>query len=296
MNGSDELGDLYRKLRRRVSVYSPNSCVEVSLKLPIGLEDELAFHLLVNWAYVLLHEAARIPLAFLTQLPPLRADNSFRREVSRLRNYLVHNLDVRKTRDRKTRDFVQRWFKDACGYGTISSAVHYGDCCSRLAHKLREFLKGAIDACDLLDDPEDGTRLVDDLKDRVDLAWNVERFDQLVVKCAARTGNPGIDLVAFRNRYLEGWRQTLALAKESDRETVVEQQIEADLVAAIGYSLPHHVREGLERVAASPDAVAASLLLLRDAQRVGGMKLPEILDHLSTLQGGSGQGTRRPPN
>ena len=283
MNGSDELGELYGRLRHRVSVHSPNSCVEISLKLPLSLGDELAFHLLVNWAYVLLHEAARIPLAFLTQLPPLRADNSFRREVSGLRTYLVHNLDVRKVRDRRTRDFVHQWFKEACGMHTLGTAAHYRDCCLRLADKLKEVLKGAIDACDLLDDPEDGPRLVDDFKDRVDLAWSPHQFDELVVKCAARTGNPGLDLVAFRSKHLDRWRQTLAQAKVSDREAVVEQQIEADLVAAIGYGLPYDVREGLERVAASPDAVVASLLLLRDAQRVGGMKLPEILVHLSTL-------------
>ena len=282
MNGSDELGDLYGKLQHRISVHSPDSCVEISLKLPLGNGDELAFHLLVNWAYVLLHEAARIPLAFLTRLPPLRADNSFRREVSGLRTYLVHNLDVRKIRDRRTRDFVHRWFRDACGFGVASSAAHYRECCSRLAHKLKEVLKGAIDACDLLDDPEDGPRLVDDLRDRVDLSWNAQRFDEMVVKCAARTGNPGLDLVAFRSRHLEKWRQALAQAKEPDRETVVEQQIEADLVAAIGYALPHDVREGIERVAVSPDAVVASLLLLRDAQRVGGMKLREILVHLGS--------------
>ena len=280
MNGTDELGDLYGKLRHRVSVHSPNSCVEISLKLPMGPGDELAFHLLVNWAYALLYEAARIPLAFLTQLPPLRADNSFRQEVSDLRTYLVHNLDARRARDRRTRDLAQRWFKDACGFRTLGGAAHYRDCCSHLAHKLREVLKGAIDACDLLDDPEDGPRLVEDFKDRVDLAWDPQRFDEIVVRCAARLGNPGLDLVAFRSRRLDKWRQTLALAKQPDRETVVEQQIEADLIEAIGYALPREIREGVERVAASPDAVVASLMLLRDAQRVGRMKLPEILARL----------------
>ena len=276
-----DLSNLYQTLRTRVSIHCPNSCAEISLPLPSNFGDELAFYRLVNWGYVLVQEAAKIPLAFLTNLPPLKADNSFRKEVSRLRTYVAHNLDTKSTRDQKTYAFVHRWFKEACGRGTPDSVAHYGDCCAYLASRLQETLSGAIEACDLLDDPEDGPRLVADLKGRIDLVWEAHRFDPIVAKCAARLGNPGLDLLAIRSRHLEKWRDVLAQADENERERVLEQRIESDLLQVIGDALPLIIRENLQRVAANIHATVAALLLLRDARRIGAMTLPQIIEFVS---------------
>ena len=276
-----DLSNLYQTLRTRVSIHCPNSCAEISLPLPSNFGDELAFYRLVNWGYVLVQEAAKIPLAFLTNLPPLKADNSFRKEVSRLRTYVAHNIDTKSTRDQKTYAFVHRWFKEACGRGTPDSVAHYGDCCAYLASRLQETLSGAIEACDLLDDPEDGPRLVADLKGRIDLVWEAHRFDPIVAKCAARLGNPGLDLLAIRSRRLEKWRDVLAQADENERERVLEQRIESDLLQAIGDALPLIIRENLQRVAANIHATVAALLLLRDARRIGAMTLPQIIEFVS---------------
>lgn len=276
-----DLSNLYQTLRTRVSIYCPNSCAEISLPLPSNFGDELAFYRLVNWGYVLVQEAAKIPLAFLTNLPPLKTDNSFRKEVSRLRTYVAHNLDTKSTRDQETYAFVHRWFKEACGRGTPASVAHYGDCCAYLASRLQEVLNGAIEACDLLDAPEDGPRLVADLKGRIDLVWEAHRFDPIVAKCAARLGNPGLDLLAIRLRHLEKWRDVLAQADENERERVLEQQIESDLLQAIGDALPLIIRENLQRVAANIHATVAALLLLRDARRIGAMTLPQIIEFVS---------------
>ena len=145
-----ELSNLYQTLRTRVAVHCPNSCAEISLPLPSNFGDELAFYRLVNWGYVLVQEAAKIPLAFLTNLPPLKADNSFRKEVSRLRTYVAHNLDTKSTRDQKTYAFVHRWFKEACGRGTPTCVAHYGDCCAYLASRLQEVIIQATVAALLL--------------------------------------------------------------------------------------------------------------------------------------------------
>ena len=276
-----DLSNLYQTLRTRVSIHCPNSCAEISLRLPSNFGDELAFYRLVNWGYVLVQEAAKIPLAFLANLPPLKADNSFRKEVSRLRTYVAHNLDTKSTRDQETYAFVHRWFKEACGRGTPDSVAHYGDCCAYLASRLQEVLNGAIEACDLLDDPEDGPRLVADLKGRIDLVWEAHRFDPIVAKCAARLGNPGLDLLAIRSRHLEKWRDVLAQADENERERVLEQQIESDLLQAIGDALPLIIRENLQRVAANIHATVAALLLLREARRIGAMTLPQIIEFVS---------------
>ena len=283
-----DLGNLYQTLRTRVSIHSPNGCAEISLSLPSDFGDELAFYRLVNWGFVLVNEAAKIPLAFLTNLPPLKANSSLRNEMSTLRTYVAHNLDISKKRDQKTYAFVHRWFKEACGRGTPASAAHYGACCAYLAGRLRETLDGALEACDLLDDSEDGPRLIADLQGRIDLAWEAHRFDPMVEECAARLGNPGLDLLAIRSKHLDKWRRVLSEADENERERVLEQRIEADLLEAIGGALPRTIRENLQRVAASSDATVAALLLLREAQRIGTMTLPQIIELVGSQALGQG--------
>ena len=291
-----ELSNLYQTLRTRISIHSPNGCAEISLPLPSDFSGELAFYRLVIWGYALVNEAAKIPLAFLTNLPPLKADSSLRNEMSTLRTYVAHNLDISKKRDQKTYAFVHRWFKEACGRGSPDSAAHYGDCCIYLAGRLQEALTGAIDACDLLDDPEDGPRLVADLRGRIDLSWEAHRFDPIVAECAARLGNLGLDLLAVRSKHLDKWRRVLAEADENERERVLKQRIEADLLEAIGDILPQTIRENLQRVAASADATVAALLLLREARRIGSMTLPQIIESVSSqaLEGGDSEGGAEP--
>ena len=279
---SIEIGNLYQALRTRVAVHSPNACAAISLQLPSDFADELAFYRLVFWGFALVHEAAKVPLAFLTKLPPLSANNLLREELSRLRTYVAHNLDASKERDQKTYAFVRRWFQEACGRGTPVSATDYSACCSHLAGKLHGALNGAIKACDLLDDPEDGPRLVADLVGRIDLAWEAHRFDPLVAECATRLGNPGLDLLAIRKRHLEKWRRALSEADQNERIRILEQQIEADLLESIGNALPVTIRENLQRVAASAEAVIAALLLLREARRLGTMTLSQIIEVTSS--------------
>lgn len=273
-----ELSNLYQTLRTRVAVHSPNGCTEISLRLPSDFSDELAFYRLVFWGFALVHEAAKISLAFLTKLPPLRANNLLRDEMSRLRTYVAHNLDISKERDQKTYAFVHRWYREACGRGTPDSAADYSACCDHLAERLREALNSAIQACDLLDDPEDGPRLVAQLVGQIDRAWEAYRFDPFVAKCAARLGNPGLDLLAFRSRHLEQWRKAISVADENERARFLEERIEADLLETIGDALPQTIRESLQRIATSTEAIVAGLLILREGRRLGTLTLAQIVD------------------
>ena len=276
-----DLANLYMQLRQRVGMHVPGACGDVSVMLPLGLDDELAFYRLANWGYVLVNEAAKTPIAFLTCLPPLRDDGSLRNEIRTLRTYVAHNLDVASKHDQRTLAYSHRWFKGACGFGTPREPTNYGACCAVLAKRLRSALDGAIQACDALDDPTDGPRLVADLKGRVDLMWEAHRFDPIVAACAARLGNPGLDLLAIRTKHLDAWRQALATADEQDRERALTLRIEAALLDAIGDTLPLTAHEALRRLAiAGPSAIVAALLLLRDARRFGTTPLPEIIERL----------------
>jgi hypothetical protein len=278
-----DLANLYTRLRQRIAMHLPDACADVSVMLPGGLKDELSFFRLVNWGYVLVNEAAKIPIAFLIALPPLRADGSLRKEIGFLRTYVAHNLDVESKHDLKTLAFAHRWFKEACGVGTPRDE-HYEACCTKLAEGLRIAMEGAIDACDALDDTTDGPRLVDDLKGRVDLSWEAHRFDPIVAECASRLGNPGLDLLAFRSQHLNHWRQTLVAAAEQDRERALILRIEAALLSAIADTLPLTASEASEKLAiAGPSAIVAALLLLRDGRRFGGTSVPEVIATVSSL-------------
>lgn len=70
----------------------------------------------------------------------------------------------------------------------------------------------------------------------------------------------------------------LAEADEAAREQALEQRIEGDLLAAMAGALPASVRGGLERVAANGEAVAAGLLLISNAQRVGTLTMQQIIE------------------
>ena len=275
---ASEITGLYDTLRTRLSVHAPTGCSAISLNLSPDFIDELAFYRLVFWGYALIHEAARTSFSFLTDLPPLRADRMLRKETSNLRAFLAHNMDRKNRRNRKTYEFVHQWFSDACGERNPESSGHFRSCCTCLGNEIRRGLRGAIAACDLLDDSVDGARLVADLKGRLDLEWEASRFDPIVVRCADRLGNPPIDLLAFRGRNLDRWRRFLKEADATAREQALEQRIEADLLATMDGALPASVREGLRRLTANPDSIAAALLLLSDAQRVGTLTLPQIID------------------
>ncbi len=277
-----ELTGLYDILRSRIAAHDLPACTEISLRLSSSFRDEIAFYRLVFWAYALVNEAARIPFDFLTNLPPLRADTSLRTEISQLRTFLAHNLDRRNRRDQRTMAFAQRWFMEACGHSEPNEDIHYRDCCVHLADKLEEALGGAIEACSLLDDPNDGLRLVASLRDRIDIAWPGHRFDRIVSACASRLGNPDVDLLMVRSRHLDSWRRFLARAPAQRREQALEQRIEADLLVAIGDSLPRSVRENIQRIAVSPTATTAALLIFREARQVGAMSLREIIDLVSS--------------
>jgi hypothetical protein len=183
-----DLANRYTQLRQRVSMHVPGACGEVSVLLPANFEDELAFYRLVNWSYIVVNEAAKVPLSFLMALPPLQANSTFRTEVSRMRTFVAHNLDVTSPHDRKTYAFAHSWFRAACGVGTPTKKEEFAKCSEVLALKLDEAIQGAIAACDALDHPEDGAILAADLAKRVNLQWAAHRFDPIVAEVARDLG------------------------------------------------------------------------------------------------------------
>ena len=273
-----DLANRYLQLRQRTDMHLRGACGDVSVPLPADFGDELAFYRLVNWAYVVLAEAGKLPITFLIALPPLRTTPTLRAEVGKMRTFVAHNLDVTSATDYKTRSFAHQWFRLACGVGTPIATAEFAKCCDYLATSLDGVLKGAIEACDALDDPDAGRSLVTDLRNRIELQWEAHRFDPIVAEAAAAIGNPGLDLLAIRKRHLESWRKTLSTADEGNRETALRLKIETTLIAEVADTLPRSVTEISERLAiAGPTVIGAALVLLRDVRRFAPLTVAEIL-------------------
>lgn len=272
-----DLSDLYATLRRRFAVHVPNGCDEITLRLPQVFNGELAFYRLVNWAYALVNEAARIPLPYLANLPPLRANDIHKYEIGYLRTYLNHNLGNSR-HDLKMLAGATRWFGQACGKGSPREPEQYTAACHFLADQIRITLEGAIDACDLLDHPTDGPGLVADLRLQVSQTWEAHQFDTIVLQCVESIGNPGIDLLKLRNRKLDVWRSVVKNAEPETVEAAVKRQVEADLLSEIDKRLPIDAQKAKEHLCISgKDAIVAALLLLRDARFNGQVSIPDIL-------------------
>lgn len=199
-----DITDLYDTLRTRISFHAPTGCSAISLKLSPDFTDEFAFYRLVFWGYALVHEAARTSFSFLTSLAPLKADRMLRKETSNLRTFLAHNMDRGNRRHRKIYDFVHRWFGEACDERNPESSGHFRSCCTYLGEEICKGLRGAIAACDLLEDSVDGARLVASLKGRLDLAWEASRFDPIVARCADRLGILGSICLHSEGEILRG--------------------------------------------------------------------------------------------
>ena len=273
-----ELGNRYLQLRQRTDMHLQGACDEVSVQLPTDFGDELAFYRLVNWAYVVLAEAGKLPIAFLIALPPLRTSSKLRAEVGNLRTFVAHNLDVTSPSDYRTRSFAHQWFREACGVGTPFTSADYARCCDYLAGRVDGVLRGAIEACDSLDDPDAGPMLVSDLRNRIELQWDAHRFDPIVAEAAKAIGNPGLDLLGIRHRHLDAWRRMLATADENQRGTALRLKIEATLIAEFADTLPAPAAEITARLAvADPQAIAAALVILRDVRRFAPLSVVEIL-------------------
>lgn len=279
-----ELSNLYEQFRERVSVHVSNGCKRISVLLPDAFCDELHFYRLVFWGYALVQEAAKVPLAFLIRLPPRRSNAQLPKALSRLRTYVSHNLNFEKKRDKSTYMFVHGWFREACGSGTPDGPSQYGMCCNVLAEELRCVLSDAIVACDLLDDPTDGSRLVSDLRSRVQLRWEGYRFDPVVKKCALRLGSPSLDLRRFRAKHLDKWRRTLVEAQEGEQMRALELRIEEELLTVIGRALPVTANEALKQLGlAGRDATVAALLVLRSVRQCGQRTVPELIEYVMSV-------------
>lgn len=277
-----ELTNSYGRLRQRLSVHLKDRTPgEIGVPLPVSLDDELSFYRLVMWGYALIQEAAKVPLAFLTNLPPMNLADPPLRDIALLRTWIGHNLSLGSDRDIKTLRKAHVWLRNSCTAGTPSTPQHWESCCNSLYVGILDVLHGATAACDALDDETDGDRLVDDLKSRIDNQWEAFRFDSYVTDAAARLGYVGLDIVKFRSRHLDEWRRVVQNSDFAARDRLLTQHVEANMADLMANALPNTAMELASSFCLQgPERVAAALILLREAQRSQPGKIDYIIEQV----------------
>ena len=274
------LANSYGQLRQRLAVHLGDSTPgEIGTGLPVTLSGELSFYRLVVWGYALVQEVAKVPVGFLTSLPPLKLAEPPLPEISPLRTWLSHNFNLASKRDIKTLRRAQVWFRRSCGTATPSSSQHWKSCCTTLHGSILNVLDGATAACDALDDEVDGIRLVDELKTRIENRWEAYRFDQYVSEAAQRLGYDGLGTVDFRSRNLDALRRVVEISDPSTRERLVTQHIESRMTELMGDALPVTTSELVKTLSLSgPDRVAAALIILKEINRSVPEQIVEIIE------------------
>lgn len=270
----------YGQLRQRLAVHLGDvTPLEIGTALPVTLSDELAFYRLVVWGYALVQEVAKVPVRYLTSLPPLKLVEAPLPEISPLRTWLSHNFNLASNRDRRTLRKAQVWFRKNCGTGTPSSIEHWKSCCTVLHSNILHILDGATAACDALDDETDGLRLVDELKSRIENRWEAYRFDAYVLEAAGRLGFKGLGTVDFRSRNLDGLQRIVESSEPSARKRLLTQHIESKMTELMGDALPATASELAETLSLSgPEKVAAALIILKEANRTLPGQICDIIE------------------
>lgn len=270
-----------RQLSLRLRVHAGEKAYDdINVTIPTKDDDELSFLRLVVWCYVAQHEAGRVALRFLKELPPIH-HRELLLEVGYLRTWATHNLMSDRDSDRKKLQLAWGWLRAACGTSSPTTQDEWRACFVRLSEDMNRSLTNALTACEVLADPEDGPPLLDELHRRLDRNWDAFRFDAYVVDGANRLGFDGVDPVALRKYRLDSWRAGVASAEEAAIVRLIEQRIEKDLLDLMNDALPVRAREVLERVSVEdPKELGALMLALRTRSRSSRRGVGELLDGL----------------
>ena len=238
------LNEEYLQLRRSLRIFIGASALdEISVQIPTS-DDEASFLRLVAWSYILVFEAGRITIPYLTKLSSclnrtqaeLKATCDL---IHDLRTWSFHNLNLHDTRGLKVSRRTALWFIDNSGSFPPNDVVGWQNCYRCLYREVRLFVTHCRSAVEIaLSDSETRDWTVEDLKRRLDRNWSAHRFDKMVSDSLTRIGQR-LNIPKFRQSRLEKWRAYLeAIPEGDDPETLVGRMIERDVLDHFGSVLP----------------------------------------------------------
>jgi len=275
-----EVIDGYSKLRLRlVALVGATALPEINIAMPKDEASELAFLRLVGWSFVLFHEKGKLAVKFLLSLGNCRQPTVIE-DVQVLRTWAAHNLSLESTSDEKKLRAAWAWLRRSCGVTTPDDG-RWGACFSALSAEVAAVLRQCVSAAEVLDDPIDGPRNVDELKRRVEREWDGYRFDPFVEAAATRFGFRGLDPVKLRKLKLDSWRNVVRTASAEEIDALLTKRIESDVLELMGGALPTTASDVIDRIAGmSPAAVAVWMIALRRRGPTSAVDLADVLVEL----------------
>ena len=279
-----QLNAEFADLRTSLAAYvGADALVEVAVRPPAS-DDEASFLRLVAWSYVCLFEAGRVTIPYLIRLPSDGAASQVVAKRSRelvrdLRTWSFHNVGYSDERGAILSRRVQRWFLDNAGAYPPNRSAGWQNCFDALCEVVKtvvEHCKGAVAVA--LTAPDDGDRIVTDLRNRLDLNWPAWKFDAILNESAIRMGRK-IDAPEFRGFRLDRWRTFLAtISSEDDPEAEVSKLIERDLLDHFGSMLTISSEDLVRDLDFEPGPqVEDALIFARSLQAQGVIERSEVL-------------------
>lgn len=239
-----ELNGEFVQLRRTLRTFLGDDALDdISLQSPMG-NDEASFLRLIAWSYVLVFEAGRITIPYLTKLPSrvnrsqaeLKATCTL---IHDLRTWSFHNLSFNDKRGLGVSKRTTMWFIGNSGTLPPSDVSGWQKCYESLCGEvilLVAHCKSAVEV--VLADAEARDRTIADLSRRLARNWPAHKYDQLLSEVLARIGQR-LDIPRFRQARFEKWRAYLETIPEGDDPlTLVVRMIERDVLDHFGSVLP----------------------------------------------------------
>ena len=261
---------------------------EISVTPPVG-DDEASFFRLVAWGYALLYETGRVTIPYLMKLPCHSACTKQNHAESRslvhdIRTWSFHNLGFSDERHVKISNRVHRWFISNGGADPPINREGWQQCFGKLCTEVNTIILHCRNSISTLANPDDGDRVVADLKRRLDLDWPAYKFDSLVEDAATKFGRT-VNSVEFRKPRLETWREFLrTVPAGDDPEELLIRLIERDVLDHFGSLLPISASDVINALGLNPGLeVDYALIYARILFGTGTTDPEELLESVRSL-------------
>ena len=159
--------------------------------------------------------------------------------VHDLRTWSFHNLSFFSERELGISKRTSLWFIGNTGTSPPSDIDGWRRCFESLCAEIYALVAHCRSAVEfVIAEPEDGEKVIDDLRRRLNRNWPAYRFDELANDAVIRIGQK-LDVPKFRRARLAKWKEYLETIPESDDpEVLVVRLIERDVLDHFGSVLP----------------------------------------------------------
>ena len=184
---------------------------EIIIRPPVDESDEASFVRLVNWSYVLLFEAGRVPIPYLLKMPSALPETECQLQQARgmvrsLRTWSSHNIGFETESDKNVHQQVYGWFMGQGFMGPPDSREAWQVCFEGLCTEVCTIVnhcRGAITR--VLSAADEKDDFIADLRHRIDRNWPAYKFEELVSDACSRLGF-NLDVRKFCQPKLAKWR------------------------------------------------------------------------------------------